>query len=180
MGGFWSGLGNAMLDTAAANSPLANSVISRYRRDPSIQGSSSPQLSGPDMSQAMGPIPQPSLQTPATGLDPTSPVAQALQQGAGGEQIGNQSQWSQDPQSHGGGGGLAAIAGLAHGAIVTSPTIARIGESGPEAVVPLTPRAGNRLQPDLLEGHVVPKGVPGMRLSRYRSFNRFGRGGQSA
>ena len=67
--------------------------------------------------------------------------------------------------------------GLGGGGIVTKPTLARIGERGPEAVVPLTPRPGNKLQPDLLEGHVTAPKVPGVRYSRYKSFNRFGSGG---
>jgi hypothetical protein len=37
--------------------------------------------------------------------------------------------------------GITKIAGLQHGGIVTSPMIARIGEAGPEAVIPLS-RAG--------------------------------------
>ena len=66
---------------------------------------------------------------------------------------------------------------LAGGKLITSPVVARLGESGPEAVVPLTPRPGNKLQPDLLEGHVGAPRVPGVQYSRYRRFNRFARGG---
>ena len=71
----------------------------------------------------------------------------------------------------------AALMMLGGGGIVTKPTLARIGERGPEAVVPLTPRPGNKLQPDLLEGHVTAPKVPGVKYSRYKSFNRFGSGG---
>lgn len=71
----------------------------------------------------------------------------------------------------------AAIVGFKQGAIVTKPTIARIGEKGPEAVIPLTPRAGNKMQPDIMEGHISAPRVPGIKYSRYRSFNRLG-GGQ--
>ena len=65
---------------------------------------------------------------------------------------------------------------LAQGRIVTKPMIARIGEKGPEAVVPLTPRPGNRLQPDILEAHVSAPKIPGIKYSRYKGFNRFGPG----
>lgn len=71
---------------------------------------------------------------------------------------------------------------LAGGSLVTKPTIAKIGEKGPEAVIPLNPRAGNKMQPDVLEGHVSAPRVPGLHFSRYRTFNRFGpgQGGQIA
>lgn len=54
---------------------------------------------------------------------------------------------------------------LGAGKLVTKPTIARVGEKGPEAIIPLTPRAGNKLSPDLLRG--FPSGIP---HPRYRSF----------
>ncbi len=41
---------------------------------------------------------------------------------------------------------------LAQGKIVTKPTVARLGESGPEAVIPLSPTPGAKLSPDLLAG----------------------------
>lgn len=61
----------------------------------------------------------------------------------------------------------------AGGKLVTTPTIAKIGEKGPEAVIPLTPRAGNKLQPDILQGQVAAPSVPGMKLARYRGYNRY-------
>ena len=64
----------------------------------------------------------------------------------------------------------------AQGTVVTRPTIAKLGEEGPEAVVPLTPRAGNKMQPDLLEGRIAEPSVPGIRYSRYKGANRFGPG----
>ncbi len=39
-------------------------------------------------------------------------------------------------------GGVIGIPGLAHGGIVTSPTLAMVGENGPEAVVPLNQMGG--------------------------------------
>ncbi len=39
-------------------------------------------------------------------------------------------------------GGVIGIPGLAHGGIVTSPTVAMVGENGPEAVVPLNQKGG--------------------------------------
>lgn len=41
---------------------------------------------------------------------------------------------------------------MARGKIVTQPTLAKLGESGPEAVIPLTPRPDNHFQPDMLMG----------------------------
>lgn len=81
----------------------------------------------------------------------------------------------------GGGGGNqdymdASSLDMAGGQIVTRPTYARLGESGPEAVVPLHPTPSAKLSPDLLEGHLSPPRVPGVKYSRYKSFNRFGRG----
>jgi hypothetical protein len=73
-------------------------------------------------------------------------------------------------------GGLAEAALLGGGGIITKPTLARIGEKGPEAVVPLTPRPGNKMQPDLLEGRLSNPAVPGVKYSRYKSFNRLGPG----
>ena len=39
-------------------------------------------------------------------------------------------------------GGVIGIPGLAHGGIVTSPTLAMVGENGPEAVIPLSQMGG--------------------------------------
>ena len=71
---------------------------------------------------------------------------------------------------------LAELALLGGGGIVTKPTLARIGERGPEAVVPLTPRPGNKMQPDVLEGRIAAPRVPGVHYARYKSFNRLGPG----
>lgn len=153
MGGFLSALGQGILDNASQNSPIANSIIARYRRNMNPDPNA---MSGQQMVDAMNqnPVPQPTLQPPKIGQNPEQPDPQ----------IGNQNQWNQPQPMKG-------------GAIVTQPTIAKIGEAGPEAVVPLTPRASNKMQPDLLEGHITAPKVPGVRYSRYKSFNRFGRGG---
>src|SRR6185436_13212535 len=53
-------------------------------------------------------------------------------------------------------GGIAPMF-MERGGVVTQPTLVKLAEHGqPEAVVPLTPRPGNRLQPDMLEGHINP------------------------
>jgi hypothetical protein len=83
---------------------------------------------------------------------------------------------------------------MAYGGFVPKPGIARIAESGPEiaggrvvtqpslvklnkgeAVIPLTPRPQNKLQPDLLEGHLAAPKVPGLQFARYKSYGQ-GRG----
>ena len=80
---------------------------------------------------------------------------------------------------------------IALGGVMGSPTIARVSESGPEsvggkvvtqpsivklnkgeAVVPLTPRPNNKLQPDLLEGHLAAPKVPMVNYSRYKSYGQ--------
>jgi hypothetical protein len=72
-------------------------------------------------------------------------------------------------------GGIAPLL-MERGGVVTKPTLVKLAEHGPEAVVPLTPRPGNRLQPDLLEGRMSAPHAPGVRYSRYRSYNRMGPG----
>lgn len=65
---------------------------------------------------------------------------------------------------------------LEKGAIITQPSLVRLAEHGqPEAVVPLTPRAGNKMQPDLLEGHVAPPKPQGVNYSRMARYGQ-GRG----
>lgn len=92
----------------------------------------------------------------------------------------------------GGDAGLADLALMAKGGIASQPMTAKIAESGPEvaggrivtspsivklqkgeAVVPLTPRPGNKLQPDLLEGHITAMKPQGESFSR---FQRYGQG----
>ncbi len=58
----------------------------------------------------------------------------------------------------------------ARGKLITKPTIARLGESGPEAVIPLNNKAGNRVTPDLMEGHLMPPKVPGVRYQNFKGY----------
>lgn len=62
---------------------------------------------------------------------------------------------------------------MAGGKIVTNPSIVSL-EKG-DSVIPLTPRAGNKFQPDLLEGHLAAPKPQGMQYSRYKSYGQ-GRG----
>ena len=74
----------------------------------------------------------------------------------------------------GGGGSQTEVPGLAHGGIVTRPTLAMIGEAGPEAVIPLSRSRGmggitvnienvNGLDPDsvaeALQDTLITKGI---------------------
>ncbi len=54
------------------------------------------------------------------------------------------------------------------GKIVTSPTIAKLTD---EAVIPLNNKAGNHTNPSLLEGHLAPPHVNGMRYQRYKQYS---------
>lgn len=47
-------------------------------------------------------------------------------------------------------GGLDAFGG---GKIVTTPTVAKLGDKGPEAVIPLTSQPGEKLSPGMLGGN---------------------------
>lgn len=87
------------------------------------------------------------------------------------------SQWNQPTSGGSGGGLLGGILSAAQGTLVTKPTLARIGESGPEAVIPMNNRPGNKVQPDLLEGHLANPKIPGVKYSRYKGYNRFGSAG---
>ncbi len=62
---------------------------------------------------------------------------------------------------------------MAGGKIVSSPSIVSLNKG--DSVIPLTPRPGNKFQPDLLEGHIAPPKVPGIQYSRYKSYGQ-GRG----
>lgn len=80
--------------------------------------------------------------------------------------------------AHGGVAGHSQISRVAEsgpesvaGKIITSPSIVRLNKG--ETVVPLTPRAGNKMQPDLLEGHIPAMKPQGEQMSR---FQRYGQG----
>lgn len=59
---------------------------------------------------------------------------------------------------------------MARGKLVTQPTVARLGESGPEMVIPLNGKAGNHTSPRMLEGQLNMPHVGGMRYQRYRGY----------
>ena len=165
--GFGQRLGMGMLQGIAQSSPLGNAVYNVFK---------------PPQPPTAGPYAR--YQSPATPqmpAPPQAPVAPPVDETTGGG-FGN-NQWSTPaPKPGSQAGGMDGLATLAagSGAIVTSPTIAKIGERGPEAIVPLTPRAGNKLQPDMLEGHIAGPRVPGVRYSRYKSANRFAPGAGGA
>ena len=58
----------------------------------------------------------------------------------------------------------------AQGRLVTKPTIARIADKGPELVVPMNSAAGNRVRPDMLEGHLQAPKVPGVRYQQFKGY----------
>jgi hypothetical protein len=100
------GVGGVMTEQVAQNSPLFQSLYSRYKR-------------------AHSPIAQPLGSTPSFDSSIVQPER--------GPQI-----ISNSPDE-----------AMARGRIVTQPTLAKLGESGPEAVIPLTPRPENHFQPDI-------------------------------
>ncbi len=56
------------------------------------------------------------------------------------------------------------------GKLVTHPIIARVGEKGPEAIIPLNNAPGNHVRPDMLQGHLAPPKVPGMRYQKFKGY----------
>ncbi len=118
--------------------------------------------------------------------------------GGGGDQQGTSTSTITYPGDNGSPGGDTAYnpydENMARGGFAGRSQIARVGESGPEmaggqivskpsivklekgdSVIPLTPRAGNKLQPDLLEGHLAAPKPSGLQYSRYKSYGQ-GRG----
>lgn len=106
--------------------------------------------------------------------------------GGGGAEFGDA---AQDVGDLGGDAALEGLALLAHGGMAAEPMIAKVGEAGPEmaggriisspsivalkkgeSVVPLTPHASNKLQPDLIEGHVAAPNPQGIHYSRYKAY----------
>jgi hypothetical protein len=159
--GFMQRMGQGYLQGVARQSPLGNAVYNAFA-DPAQPGAGpyARYQSGGGMGQNPMPGPPPALTGPASVAGAGEGVAGAAA-GAG---------------DAAGGMGIGADL-LAGGSVITEPTLARIGERGPEAVVPLTPRPSNKMQPDLLEAHGTAPKVPGVKYSRYKSFNRFGGGG---
>lgn len=203
MGGFWNtlgqfgqGVGQGMLNNAAQQSPLVGGVYNAYQsnRKKKIANTWAEQQeqnqidarqqdlndipfaptpstldtwdgSTPVQSNTASPLvtDSPQMQPPNPNTIPDSPLAQHQKQG----------------------GGLTSMLPMLlaeHGTVVTKPTIVKLGEKEPEMVIPLHPKAGNHIQPDILEGRVSPPRVPGVHYSRYRSFNRLapGQGGSIA
>ena len=158
---------------------LLSSLINRYKPAVKSQGVSNyysnanGAVTPTDFDSDVPGIDPAHLTDPSNPVDPNRYMAPAAQQDISGD-IPNQNQWQSAP---GGGVGQGirtaaeAAVGLADGStLVTKPTIAKIGERGPEMVVPLQARAGNRVQPDVLEGHIQAPKVPGIKYSRYKSF----------
>ena len=182
MGGFLSTLGSVGQQIGQQvgsgmlqNSPIANSVYQSWRKrrtdaqnTPTTQDGKTPQadsLTGDatgyagrqammDANRASG---MEDMSKPGAGADAS--VSGMIPDAA---TMAASSQWNQSfPFARG-------------GTVVSQPMIAKLGEHGPEAVIPLNARAQNRMQPDMLEGHITAPKVPGVRYSRYRTFNRFG------
>lgn len=103
------------------------------------------------------PEPQDPMESGDPGMDQALPVLRGMPNAAAPDAMEEMSSiWNPQPEED-----------LGAGKLVTKPTIARIGEKGPEAIIPLTPRAGNKLSPDLLRG--FPSGIP---HPRYQSLSR--------
>ena len=184
--GFMHRFGSGYLQGLAQSSPLGNAVYNAFNAPQ--QPTAGPYARYQSPSNAMTPMPAPpppappvdtsmsgsqwGASAPKSGL--LGNVAKAVHPGATGDAADGIADAGADAAADSVAVDAALLAG---GGIITKPTLARIGEKGPEAVVPLTPRPGNKMQPDLLEGHMGMPHVPGVKYSRYKSFNRFGSGG---
>lgn len=132
----------------AGKEKLLQNPNSRYKAQHS-GGALLPAPDAPEMPSASGgPSLDPLYSAPDASQDPSDPG------------LGIQSRWTG-----------TQMPSYGKGKLVTHPVVARLGESGPEAVIPLTPRVGNKLQPDLLEGHGAAPKVPGVSYSRYKGFS---------
>lgn len=150
--GFWDTLGGIGEDVGKSllerNKGLAGDVYGRYKRRQNQPNgvAPAPPLPGDPASLSDTPAPD-NLASPPNQAMPDQPD-NSIQESAA------LSPWRQ-PQSHSGAsvaGALLPMIGAEQGTVVTEPTIAKVGENGPEMVVPLNPRAGNHLQPDILQG----------------------------
>lgn len=200
MGGFWStlgtigeGVGEGLLQNAQKKSPMLGGVYQSFRNkkkpddlsdanaslDSLTPGMGAPTggdptagidaMQGADQAAGLGDLSKPNAGAAASMANTVPEAADAQAMGTG--------QWNQPSQSSGGSGlaNAAMMMGFDKGTIVTKPTIAKLAEHGQaEAVIPLTPKAGNRMQPDILEGRITPPKVPGVKYSRYSSYNRLG------
>lgn len=163
--------------------------------DSSMGGGGYPIGGFPGVFSTIGSTPPPSGDGPPTfsGVNdnpgPISGDNPVVTDGSGGYEPGGGGDAPYDPYGGGDYGDNMALGGVAG-----SPMTARVGESGPEmaggklvtnpsivrlakgdTVVPLTPRPNNKLQPDLLEGHLAAPKPQGLQYSRYKSYGQ-GRG----
>jgi hypothetical protein len=126
--------------------PILQDAYSQYRnRQRGAQN-----LPGPMGPQPVNPdgTPAPELQgMPDASLGPQENPQMATQWNDGG--------WNAQPEP------------MARGKLVTTPTLARIAESGPEMVIPLTPRMGNHVQSDMLGGLRQPGLARYQRISKH-------------
>ena len=187
MGGFFASLGDAALGAVkdqigVGDNPemqagqrnqqnLLTNIVGRYMRAKRQQTLGTPGANVPsNYDQNVPGINPAHLTDESNPMDPNRYEGDGMQgPPQSGEQIPNQNQWQSSPTPPPMMAGVAA--GLAKGAtMVTQPTIAKIGESGPEMVVPMNASAHNRVQPDVLEGHITAPKVPGVRYNRYKAF----------
>lgn len=167
MGGFAQNLGHGIVQNAQNRSPVFKALYNRYMSgmNPAVQPGYG-QTANTDGWTIGG---QPMGATPSGGAPGGPPMGSPP---PSGQIPGPTGPSGGDPEE---GEGMG-VPQLASGTVVNKPIIAKLGEGGPEAVVPLTPRAGNKMQPDILEGRVPAPRVPGVHYSRYKGYNRFGGG----
>jgi hypothetical protein len=141
MGAFWDALGQGLERYASShrNKGLGGVLLNAIH-PPADPNPYNPQLD----------------RTPATSADPRT--VQSLDQNAstgglpmgGGDEIGRQDQPIPDlSMSSGSGSGFDMFGS---GKMVTEPTLAMVGDKGPEAVVPLTDQPGSKTSPGMLGG----------------------------
>jgi hypothetical protein len=171
MGGFAGALGQigtGIAQNAANRSPVFRALYQRYLSGRNPTGT-------PQMANKPGYGQVANTAGWTINGQPLGDNAPAQGPGAMGQIPGPTGPPGADPMATDVGSDMGSgIPQLAGGTLITKPTIAKIGEAGPEAVVPLTPRPGNKMQPDIIEGRVAAPRVPGVHYSRYKSFNRFG------
>lgn len=131
MAGFWSGLGQG----------LANYGMGMVRRSPAGMFMH-PRGQGLNL-----PLDRQIATQDASGANIPS-AAQGSDLGAFNPTPYDESQ-SADQNWSGASGGMDAFAG---GKIVTKPTTALVGDQGPEAIIPLNPKPGQKTSPGMLGG----------------------------
>lgn len=153
MGGFWQTLGNNLEQqeaNKAKKSPLAGALFSamagRYGHAQPA-GSQNPsqmtQYGAVPPDAGQPPQPMPDADYALGGMAPHRQIARVAESG---------------PEN-------------VNGKIISSPSIVALNKG--DTVVPLTPHANNKMQPDLLEGHVAAPKPSGEQFSR---FQRYGTG----